>query len=108
MTKVKAAVLSSFPVMKNTVYFNNDESTRMSLEQLVLAKPSDSEMWGYLYTSQLSVGDKLMRYDAESDTFSPLELTAVTEEEEDTRLTFAITVDNADLFISGGILTHNK
>ena len=94
--------------MKRTLFFNNDESTRMSVEQLVLARPNGTDMWGYLYTSQLSVGDMLMKYNSDSDTFTPLLLESITEDEVEPRLTFAMSVDEADLFIAGNILSHNK
>ena len=107
MRRIKTAVTNVIPSMKQTLYFNNDESTRMSFQQLVLVKP-ENENWQYIQTLQIEVGDTIMTYSPETDEFVPTIVTNITIDDEDTRPTYAISVEDTDLFIAGNVLVHNK
>lgn len=107
MIKVPTTVVSVVPTMKKTMYFNNDETTRVSLEQLMLVKPAN-DLWQYLYSGQLTVGDTIIRYNPETDTFIPTEVTNITLETEEPRDVYAISVEDTDLFIAGNMAVHNK
>jgi intein/homing endonuclease len=78
----------------------------MSLEQLMLAKPKDED-WQYLYSSQINIGDYYIKYDFDKKEFIPVEVITINEDDEPS-LTFAITVEDTDLFLAGNILVHNK
>lgn len=107
MIKVPTTVVSVVPTMKKTMYFNNDETTRVSLEQLMLVKPAN-DLWQYLYSGQLTVGDTIIRYNPETDIFVPTEVTNITLETEEPRDVYAISVEDTDLFIAGNMAVHNK
>jgi len=107
MIKVPTTVVSVVPTMKKTMFFNNDETTRVSLEQLMLVKPAN-DLWQYLYSGQLTVGDTIIRYNPEADTFNPTEITEITLETEEPRDVYAISVEDTDLFIAGNMAVHNK
>jgi hypothetical protein len=107
MRRIKTAVTNVIPSMKQTLYFNNDESTRMSFQQLVLVKP-ENENWQYIQTLQIEVGDTIMTYSPELDEFVPTLVSNITIDDEETRATYAISVEDTDLFIAGNVLVHNK
>lgn len=107
MERVKTTVVSVVPKIKETLYFNNDSSNRMSIEQLMLIKPQN-ENWQYLYSSEANVGDTIIIYNPTNNTFNPTEITSITVDEDDPRPVYAISVEDTDLFIAGNILVHNK
>jgi hypothetical protein len=107
MQKVQTTVVSVVPKVKETLYFNNDTSNRISIEQLMLLKPQN-EMWQYLYASEANIGDTFMTYSPDANTFAPTQITEITLDADDPREVYAISVEDTDLFIAGNIVVHNK
>lgn len=107
MQRVQTTVVSVVPKVKETLYFNNDTSNRISIEQLILLKPQN-DIWQYLYASEANIGDTIMVYNPDVDTFIPTEITSITMDEDDPRQVYAISVEDTDLFIAGNIVVHNK
>jgi hypothetical protein len=106
ITKVQATVVNSIPYVKPTLYLNNDESTRMSFEQVILVKPVN-ENWQYLEVSQANIGDTMMKYNPELDLFETTVITNITEDVGE-RVVYGISVEETDTFIAGNIVVHNK
>jgi intein/homing endonuclease len=72
-----------------------------------LLKPA-GENWQYLETNQASIGDSIYRYNPENDSFVETEITNITVDDGGPRTTYAISVEDTDLFIAGNMLVHNK
>jgi hypothetical protein len=107
MQKVQTTVVSVVPKVKETLYFNNDTSNRISIEQLMLLKPQD-EVWQYLYASEANIGDTFMTFNPDANSFTPTQITDITLDADDPREVYAISVEDTDLFIAGNIVVHNK
>ena len=106
MTKVQSTVVNSVPYVKPTLYLNNDESTRMSFEQVILVKPVNGN-WQYSQVSEANIGDTMMKYNPGLDLFEATVITNITEDEGD-RVVYGISVEETDTFIAGNVVVHNK
>jgi intein/homing endonuclease len=104
MSLVKTKIKSVYPIIKQTLIFNNDESTRVSLEQPVLVE--DGGNWKFVTSDELIIGNKIMSYN-EDNKFVPLEIIEITKDESP-KVTYAISVEDHSAFIAGNIICRNK
>jgi intein/homing endonuclease len=105
MSLVKTKIKSVYPIIKQTLIFNNDESTRVSLEQPVLVE--DGGNWKFITSNELTIGNKIMSYSEKDNKFVPLEITEITKDESP-KVTYAISVEDHSAFIAGNIVCRNK
>jgi intein/homing endonuclease len=105
--KTPTTVISTVAYVKPTLYFNSDESTRISFEQIILIKPVDQN-WKYLEASEAAIGDTIMKYDPALDSFEPIVIINITQDVGDDRVVYGISVEETDTFIAGNIVVHNK
>jgi intein/homing endonuclease len=61
-----------------------------------------------LETNQASIGDFIIRYNPISDTFEETQITNITVDSGGPRTTYAISVEDTDLFVAGNMVVHNK
>ena len=98
-------VVAKYAYEKNTtMYFNNDISTRMSLEQPILVLRDDA--WTWVSSGDAYVGDILVMYNADGST-SETEITAVDYISE-LRDVYSFNCEDVDTFFAGNVLVHNK
>jgi hypothetical protein len=102
----KTTVVSKTLQKKNiTMTINDDPTKKFSLSQPLLAKRDESFM--FMLTGSLMVGDIVIEYSPETNTFS--EMPVVTLERQDgDEDTFRFDCENADTFIAAGLVMHNK
>lgn len=98
-------VVAKYAYEKNTtMYFNNDTSTRMSLEQPILVFRDD--LWTWVSSGDTYVGDIMVTYNSDGST-SETEITSVDYISE-LRDVYSFNCEDVDTFFAGNVLVHNK
>jgi hypothetical protein len=102
---VPTIVVAKYEYSKNTtMYFNKDESTRMSLEQPVLVNRDN--LWIWASSGDVYIGDKIVRYT--EDGYSVEETVNSVDYISETRNVYAFNCEETDTFFAGNVLVHNK
>lgn len=98
-------VVAKYAYEKNTtMYFNNDISTRMSLEQPILV--FRDALWTWVSSGDTYVGDIMVTYNSDGST-SETEITSVDYISE-LRDVYSFNCEDIDTFFAGNVLVHNK
>lgn len=92
-------------VTQSTVFFNNDQNNRMSLEHLVFVKRDGT--YSIVLAGLVEVGDTILKIDEESLTIYEEAVSSIEHVNEQTEI-YKLDVTPYDIFFGGNMLTHNK
>lgn len=95
-----AIVKNLTPIEKDKIYIINDGLLKASNEHIHLRK--QNEIWNFCKTTDLSIDDIFLNHNNQE-----VIITSIKEVEE-TVIVWKLDVENTDLFIANGIITHNK
>ena len=104
--KLKSKIVKIRKQNKFTLYFNEDISKMFSGEQPILVKSNN--IWKYINAQDISLGDIIMLYNLENDTNTEIAVESITKNKTNKRDVYAISIEDYDIFIAGGIIVHNK
>lgn len=101
---VQTEIVAIQPSIKSTtVYFNNDTDIRFSLEENILVKRNN--VFQFLSTSQVVVGDKFMKVDADGN-YTELNVSSISYIDED-RTVYRFDAEPTDNLIAANLVVHN-
>jgi hypothetical protein len=102
---IPTMVVSKYEYSKNTtMYFNQDMSTRMSLEQPILVYRDD--LWIWTSSGDVYISDKIVKYTEDGYTIE--ETVSSIDYIPETRNVYSFNCEDTDTFFAGNILVHNK
>jgi hypothetical protein len=101
---VKTSVMASKPQVKpTTMYFNDDQSLRFSLEERMLVKHNGT--YQFMNSGVVEVGDFLVK-NLSDGTFEDYEITKIDIVDED-RVVYQFDAEPTDTIIAGNFICHN-
>jgi hypothetical protein len=92
-------------ITQSTVFFNEDESNRMSLEHLVFTKRNG--LYSIVLAGLIEIGDTILKIDQETLTIYEEVISSIEHVNEQTEI-YKLDVTPYDIFFGGNMLTHNK
>lgn len=101
---IETKITNIAPSVKDiTIYFNNDESKRFSLEHTVLVKRENKYM--FISTGTVEIGDSIFETGPDWTVIETPVLSIDTIDE--TRTVYKLDAAPTDVLIAGGIVVHN-
>jgi hypothetical protein len=103
--KEATVVMNEKMITQSTVFFNEDQNNRMSLEHLVFVKRSG--LYSIVLAGLVEIGDTILKIDEETLTIYEDVISSIEHINEQTEI-YKLDVTPYDIFFGGNILTHNK
>jgi hypothetical protein len=92
-----------------TIYFNNDLSSKFTLEHPILVKKTVDglQQWKFAMVAELEVGDTILKYNNSTNSYDEIILfnISITTNNEPV---YTFSAEPYDIIIAGDIVTHNK